>query len=84
MRLCPDLRSVKQTAQQLLTSQPQRVFIGCFSNTSAQQTTLQPQRWWAARKYTSPASFTGRPRRPWSASKASEKILTVQRKRVEV
>lgn len=59
-------------------------FIGCFSNTSAQQTTLQLQRWRVASKYTSPASFTGRPILLRSASKAFEKIHTVQTKSEKV
>lgn len=59
-------------------------FIGCFRNTSARQTTLQLQGWRVASKYTSPASFTGRPILLWSASKAFEKIHTVQTKSEEV
>lgn len=59
-------------------------FIGCFRYTSARQTTLQWQRWRVASKYTSPASFTGRPILLWSASKAVEKIHTVQTKSEEV
>ncbi len=93
MKRCKYLRTYRRSCSQTQIRRQSRMFshkpttvcfIGCFSNTSAQQTTLQLQRWRVASKYTSPASFTGRPILLWSASKAFEKIHTVQTKSEEV
>ena len=74
----------QEPSECFLTSQPQRVLLGASVIQVHNKPLCDRRRWRVASKYTSPASFTGRPILLWSASKAFEKIHTVQTKSEEV